>query len=226
MANARESYTDLIGEALLQGLGPVEGVLDPENEAMQNIRDAAARVIFHAQAIDWKSRAPEPPRNFSESAEHNSRERKKTAEEHARDLIGVAFDDAQFLLQYSEYAAARLTIPYGVSLGRVLLSSERTLLSVARLKDRTKDKLFNAITHADLARFYIGFSISESPLNLRVDNKGQPLMDWIDPIRGWIRENTANGGCPAHTKVVEFGKNKMTLMHFFWDKLVRASYEV
>lgn len=222
----REPYIDLLTRPILDALGDIEGMLDEAEDPMINQTMVIDRVLDEMQKVDWENKAVPPPTAFELMPGLDAHDR--TATGHAERLVSAAFRDAEFLFVRAQYAVNRAGIVPEAGFGGLLLNSERTLLPAARLGDRSKDRLFRAVELGnEMGAVVMGFAYEQDTMIIRRDTKGHQLVDWSPKIASWIRDRrSVYGGCPAHEKIVEVNDRKMTLMHFFWEKLVRSSYPV
>ncbi|HSW37077.1 MAG TPA: hypothetical protein VLG37_01770 [Candidatus Saccharimonadales bacterium] len=140
----------------------------------------------------------------------------------AVELVKIAFTDAEYLINLARHAKKDLPELAEVPLSDLLRRSGRQLLQFAYLSDLKRQALIfflnrglNPDTHSP-----------SFPLEVMSDPDGQPILQWRPEFKEWIRRYTeARRGCPASSVFVEHEGRRVSLLEFFWDRVVETLTE-
>jgi hypothetical protein len=210
MVNRREAFIPFVqhmAPAIEQGLGRAAVLPGTSFDERRSLLETS--VVEAVYAMDWSS-IESPP--VAGSTQYEPREV-------ATHLIKVAFGDLEQLVDLARRAKQTLAGLEAVSLSDLLSRSKRPLLRIAHLPDAERGTLFYYTLHHDLA------GLRGLPMQVEVDPEGKPMLNWRPEFKDWIQKNTILGrGCPASGVFVEHEGRRVSLLEFFWNGVIEASF--
>lgn len=226
MDQERQQYIDLMTDPMVAALGPISGKLRNSDRYQQSLTAAMDKFIYLTDQVEWETLAVDPPQSYEDADHHINYDHSRAG--HAERLVGNAFLDTEYLIDFALSAVKAYPEPLNVSLGRLLLRSERSLLRSGRLSEPDKEVLFSAVEYGkDYTKGILGFTVETDLVVVSSDMKGKHMVSWEPQVDKWIQGRTMpGGGCPAHRKIIEVDNQRMSLMHLFWNRVVRACFDV
>ncbi len=220
-----EQYAELLAPAFVEGLTQPIPELASDGEIIIKCIEAELAVTGLVKSIDWDSTTLPPHQLIKPGSDNYSPEIEYiNPREFAVRLVNFAFEDARKIIEFGDIFLKT----EGIDDNRAdIFKRSKSLLTVAKLPDKSKQRLFQSIEFADIRESLSNVPQYEGgPFILNYDSKQIPVIEWNPDLVAWINKHTKEvGGCPAYKMSVELASGrKVNLLTYFWDRLVEHVY--
>jgi hypothetical protein len=220
-----ERYAELLAPAFVEGLTQPIPELAADGEIIIKCIEAELAVTGLVKSIEWDNTTLPPHQLIKPGSDNYSPDNEYVnPREFAVRLVNFAFEDARRIIEFGDaFLKAK-----GIEDNRDdIFKRSKSLLTVAKLPDKSKQRLFQSIEFADIRESLSNVPQYEGgPFVLSDNSKQIPMIEWNPTLVAWINKHTKEaGGCPAYKMSVELvGGRKVNLLAYFWDRLVEHVY--
>ena len=225
-SSVAQKYTELMAPAFVEGCRqPAENIATTSDLAVLRAWLLQPPINRQLDLVDWESSGL-PTKTFGGIDDQNE-DHDFTPRAYAGRLVAFAFDDAYQIIKLCELAVQTVEMPADSSMASLMLNGKENLLDIARMPDSYKSDMFKYFKYPELIEHCEGQAPppAEEAVVIGRDNTGRWRFEWHPEIRKFIRDLWEEGrGCPAAKYVIEDGSRKLTMINYFWEKLVAQVY--